>query len=144
MFFGLELTKLTEDVYKNLIYIHPDIISIYNQIAEARHEALMYKSAVKSFEKKGEMLKELAKMYAQGYFMKVEGKEYKEPKIDLLIDKLKIQTITRIEREDAGKTPEPDKARKILESKLQAAKAATSKTPKPKTPKPKTPKRVRG
>jgi hypothetical protein len=144
LFFDLQLVKLTEEVYKNLVYIHPEILALYNEIAEARHKALLYRAATKAFDKKADMLKELAKLYSQGYFMKIEGQAYHVPKVDLLVEKLKEQTIKRIQREDAGKVPAPTQARTALESKIEAAKKGASGAT-PKTPKtPKSTKRVRG
>lgn len=143
LFFNLELTKLTETVYSNLIYIHPEIITLYNEIAEARHETLLYRAATRSFDKKADMLKELAKLFAQGYFMKIEGKAYQMPKVDLLVEKLKEQTIKRIQKEDAGKVPAPTLARTALESKIDAAKKGVG-AAEPKTKKtPKSTNRVR-
>jgi hypothetical protein len=139
LFFNLQLTKLTETAYTNLVYIHPEIIDLYNKIAQARHETLLYRAATRSFTKKADMLKELAKLYSQGYFMKIEGKAYEMPKVDLLVEKLKEQTVKRIQREDAGKVPAPTLARTALDSKLETAKktaGATKATKKtPKTPK---------
>lgn len=143
-FFNLQLTKLTEAVYTNLIYIHPEVIDLYNKMAEARHRTLLYRAATRAFEKKGEMLKEIAKLYAQGYFMKVEGKEYKEAKIDLIVEALKKKTVERIQMEDIGKVPAPEKARSALDSKLTAAKSGADTAKTPKTPKtPKTVKRIK-
>lgn len=142
-FFNLELDKFTEAVYTNLVYIHPEILALYNKIAEVRHRTLLYRAATKSFEKKGDMLKEVAKLYSQGYFLKVEGKQYKEAKVDLIVEALKVKTIERLKREDVGKVSSPDKARELLKSKMIAAAAGAStpeviatKTSKiPKTPK---------
>jgi len=139
-FFNLELTKLTEGVYTNLIYIHPEVLDLYNRIAEARHKTLLYRAATKSFEKKGDMLKELAKLFAQGYYLKIEGSAYKEAKVNLIVEGLKAKTVERIKREDAGKASPPDLARQTLQSKFDAA-SAGAKAPKvTATQKPKTPK----
>ena len=112
--FGLNINKLTEDVYKNLVFIHPEVIKLSNEIDEARRDSLIYKAAVRSIEKKADMLKELAKLYSQGYFMKIEGKEYKSQKMDLVIEKIKEQTIRRIEYEAAASIVNESESREFL------------------------------
>lgn len=93
-FFQKDLQKLTESVYKSLVLIHPEVISLYQEIEEARYETRMYEAARKSIERKAEGLDRLAKLHGQGYFMKVEGRAYKKQGVDATLERVK-KTIMR-------------------------------------------------
>lgn len=149
--FGLSITNLTEATYKNLCLIHPKVIELQNRIIEARHRKSLYFAATRSMEKKGEMLKELSKLYAQGYYMRIEGQEYKMPKIDLMIKQLQAQLIERENKENLSRLPSDDAQAKLqakIDQQNNSAKESISKVKKtPKTTSKgdqKAPKRVKG
>jgi hypothetical protein len=103
IFFDLDLPKLTEEVYKQLVQIHPDTIRVKNKIAEARYELKIYSAARKSIEAKAAALDRLAKLHGQGYFMKVEGRPYKTFSADAVLKRVKRAVLDR--RADDGAIP---------------------------------------
>src|SRR4030042_5591378 len=44
-FFGIKIDKATEDVYKQLSLIHPEVISLMNEIIDARYHLKIYEAA---------------------------------------------------------------------------------------------------
>jgi hypothetical protein len=104
-FYGKELTKLTEEVYKQLVFIHPEVISLYNEIAIARNNTLIFQAARKAIEKKAEALDRLSKLHGQGYFMKIEGRPYKKFSYDAVLDQAKRTIIKRLENEKSLAPP---------------------------------------
>jgi hypothetical protein len=103
-FFKLKLDKTTEDVYKNLVLIHPKIIQIMNEIVEAQYNTTIFQSARKAIETKTASLDRLARLHGQGYFMKIDGRPYKRLAADAAIKKASEVIIQRIKQE---KTPKP-------------------------------------
>lgn len=94
-YFGKSIPKLTESVYKSLVMIHPEVLSLYQEIEQARYETKVYEAARKSMERKAEGLDRLAKLHGQGYFMKIEGRPYKKLGIDATLDRVKRTIIKR-------------------------------------------------
>jgi hypothetical protein len=119
--FNLELPKVTEEVFKQLVFIHPEVIKLYNEIAEARYQAKMYASARKSIEEKAARLDNLAKLHGQGYFMKIEGRPFKKVAADTILEKAKSATIERLAKKERSITETPHVKK-------------TLKTAKPKSP----------
>lgn len=124
-FFGYNLTSLKEEVYKQLVFVHPKVIDLYNQIANTRRDLFIYQAARKSIEKKSSNMELLGRLHGQGYFIRVEGRSYKKLALDTMIDKLKRQTIQRLKEEEIQK-----KAPKAYSGEAGAV-VKTLKTPKP-------------
>lgn len=95
-FFRLELTKVTEDVYKQLTRIHPTVVAAYEALAVARAEALTYSTARKAIEKKHAALEMLAKLHGQGYFSKIEGKEFKKAQVNAALSNVREMIKKRV------------------------------------------------
>lgn len=76
--FKTKLTKLTEQTYQDLVYIHIDIIAVTKERDEAHSEYAIAKAARQSFEKKKAMLEYLTSLHGQGYFIRVKGQKFKE------------------------------------------------------------------
>lgn len=125
-FFQLNLNKLTEEVYKQLVFIHPAVIDLYRRIEEIRRDVLIYQAARKSIERKAESLDRLARLHGQGYFMKVEARPYKKMALDPIIEKLKSTIIRRLKEEEniKPKSPEPmaGAAKKTLKRPIERPK----------------------
>jgi hypothetical protein len=102
-FFQLEIMKVTEEVYKQLVFIHPAVIQLYNEIGEARYNTKMYATARKSLEEKAAGLDRLVKLHGQGYFMKVEGRPYKKMEVESILSRVKKTIIQRLKAEKAQK-----------------------------------------
>jgi hypothetical protein len=99
-FFKLQLPKVTEDVYKNLVFIHPKVIQLHEEIAQARRDAGIYEGAKDSMDKKTFMLCLLKDLHGQGYFAKIEGgPAFRKISIDLAIEEMKSMIAARIDRE---------------------------------------------
>lgn len=160
-FFQLQLPKATEDVYKNLVLIHPKVINMHEDIAKARREAAIYEQGKDSMDKKIFMLNNLKDLHGQGYFAKIEGgSAFRKINIDMAIDELASAIADRIDREgipytepaegeEETPTQTVDQARAKLAEEIARRQAQTGAAPStsakpPKTPKPKKPvKRVK-
>lgn len=114
--FNLQLIKLTEEVFKQLVYIHPEVIEVYNKIAEARYETRMYSAAKQSIQEKAARLDNLTKLHGQGYFMKIEGRPYRKIGFDTILDKSKLSTISRLNSNMEQKITKSTKTPKNLKS----------------------------
>lgn len=144
-FFGLQLSKVSEDVYKNLVYIHPRVIQLNEDISRARHEMSIYEQGRDSMDKKIFMLNNLKDLHGQGYFAKIEGKKaFRKINIDLAIDKLSTTIADRISREGLPYTENSnetipqetiDEARAKLSEEISKRQNQSIKTKTPKTPK---------
>jgi len=113
-FFKLELTKVTEDVYKQLVLIHPKVVKLYEEIAEARNEYNIYSAGRESMDKKIFMLSTLKDLHGQGYFAKIEGgSAFRKITMDMKVEDLKEFITERIKREGGvkftSKTPKTPK-----------------------------------
>lgn len=124
-FFRYELTKLTEEVYKQLVFSHPKVIELYNDIANIRTNVLLYQAARKSIEQKAARMDMLAKLHGQGYFMKVEGRAYKRIPADNTLELAKKTIIKRLRDEENAKQPPAltGSARKTLKTPKKKPKA---------------------
>jgi len=151
-FFKLQLPKVTEDVFKNLVFIHPNVIQLHEEIAKARRDAGIYEGAKDSMDKKTFMLSLLKDLHGQGYFAKIEGgPAFRKISIDLAIEEMTSMIAARIDREGVPYTtpeeqqeqeeaaPNVDEERAKLSEEIArrqaqsstAPAAMTSKTPKP-------------
>lgn len=153
-FFRLELPKVTEDVYKNLVFIHPKVIGLYEEIAKARRDAGVYEGAKDSMDKKIFMLNLLKDLHGQGFFAKIEGgPAFRKISIDLAIEEMTSMIADRIAREGApftetrreGGTEEvkTDEARAKLAEEIARRKAQSAAAVPPQVIKPKTPKTLK-
>ena len=124
-FFNLQLTRITEDVYKQLTRIHPAVIKAFEALAVARAEATTYATARKAIEMKHAALEMLAKLHGQGYFTKIEGKEFKRARINASLGQVREVIQKRIA------SLQPDGAGEITTLSGQ-----TSRKPKKPAPKP--------
>jgi hypothetical protein len=82
--FNLNLIKLTEQVYQDLIYIHPRVVVVTRERDEAYNMYAVAKAARQSFDKKKAMLEYLTYLHGQGYFMRAKSapwREYKNRKL---------------------------------------------------------------
>ena len=86
--FNLKLKNLTEQAYKDLVYLHSDTISITTERDKAHSEFAIAKAARQSLEKKKAMLEYLTSLHGQGYFIRVKGKEFKEHQFGALRKRL--------------------------------------------------------
>ncbi len=76
--FKTKLTKLTEQTYQDLVYIHLNVIIVTKERDEAHSKYATAKAARQSFEKKKAMLEYLTSLHGQGYFIRVKGQKFKE------------------------------------------------------------------
>jgi hypothetical protein len=147
-FFNLQLVKVSEDVYKNLVFIHPKVIQLHEEIAKARHAAGVYEGAKDSMDKKTFMLSLLKDLHGQGYYAKIEGgSAFRKISIDLAIEEMTSMIANRIDREglpfqepsegEEQTMPTPDEVRAKLSEAIAtrqnqgvSSPSKTSKTPK--------------
>jgi hypothetical protein len=75
--FNLNLDKLTEQAYKDLVYMHQDVVEITQQRDEVAEMLHIAKAKRQAIEKKKAMLDYLTTLHGQGYFMKTGTKAFK-------------------------------------------------------------------
>lgn len=81
--FDQKLPKLTEQAFKNLVYLHPDVEEVTDRLNEKKKEFADATAARKSLEKKKAMLDYLVDLHRQGYWSNVSGKHTKTDRVFL-------------------------------------------------------------
>lgn len=94
-YYNRRIDKVTEQVYKSLVLIHPEVIDLYQEIEQCRHSFRIYEAARRGVERKAEGLDRLARLHGSGYYMKIEGRPYRKLGIDATIDKAKSVIMRR-------------------------------------------------
>jgi len=86
--YNLKLEKVTEQAYKDLVYLHKDVVEVTrerDEIAEMYHIA---KAKRQSLDKKKGMLDYLTNLHGQGYFIKA-SKSYKKKETNRIKEGIK-------------------------------------------------------
>ncbi len=76
--YDLNIPKITENTMKALVETHSEVEELKEDFFKVKNNARTYGVARQSFEQKKSMLEALAKLHGQGYFSRIEGKEYRE------------------------------------------------------------------
>lgn len=125
-YFKKDIGKVTETVYRDLLLIHPEVMDLYQEIEQARYESKIYEAARKSIEKKADSLDRLSRLHGQGYFMKIEGREYKKMGVNSVLER-----VTRVLMRRGAIDKAPPKAPPEASSKTRKKlKPLPKKTPK--------------
>lgn len=108
--YNLQLKNLTEGAINSLILSDVGYRKLLKEHQEAASDVIAFTAARNSFEKKHAMLELLTKQHGQGYFMRVEGKEFKGAKLRHILANLREE----IDRDQAvmKKVKAPDKPRR--------------------------------
>jgi hypothetical protein len=78
--YRLKLDKVTEQVYKDLVYLHADVVKITAERDAAANQYHVAKAQRQTFDKRKAMLEYLTSLHGQGYFMRMKGKDFKKAK----------------------------------------------------------------
>lgn len=78
--YKLNLDKITEQAYKDLVYLHPKVIKITEERDAYANEYHVAKAQRQAIDKRKAMLDYLTAQHGQGYFMRAQGREFKKAK----------------------------------------------------------------
>lgn len=75
--YKLNLDKITEQAYKDLVYLHADVVKVTKERDAYANEYHIAKAQRQSVDKRKAMLDYLTAQHGQGYFMRAQGREFK-------------------------------------------------------------------